>query len=268
VRRVLIKLWAFFYRDVLSDVSYRFSFLLSVGGMLFLVTGLSFFSRIVNPATPGLDGMEPFPWMLIGLGFQFYFSTALYSFAEKVRGEQMMGTLEAMLVSPTPTSLVIFSSTAYDFTWGAFRLIVYLSAAVFVYGVKLHVVSPLALFLGIALTLLSSAGIGLISASFILYFKRGDPVNLFLSGGTFFFGNVFIPSKVLPPAAQWISAWFPMAWSMKVVRGALLQGASLQDVAGELGRLAVLTLVLVPLGLWGSRIAIRRAKREGTLIQY
>jgi ABC-2 type transport system permease protein len=268
VRRVLIKLWAFFYRDVLSDVSYRFAFLLSVGGMLFFVTGLSFFSRIVNPAAPGLDGMEPFPWMLIGLGFQVYFSTALYSFSEKVRSEQMMGTLEAMLVSPTPTSLVIFSSTAYDFTWGAFRLIVYLSAAVFVFGVKLHVVSLLALLLGIALTLLSSAGIGLISASFILYFKRGDPVNLFLSGGTFFFGNVVIPSKVLPPAAQWISAWSPMAWSMKVVRGALLQGASLQDVAGELGRLAVLTLVLVPLGLWGARIAIRKAKREGTLIQY
>lgn len=268
MKGMLTKMWAFFYRDVLTDVSYRFAFILQIGGMLFAVSVFYFGSRMIDPKTPGLDGMEPFPWLLLGLGFQVYFSTALYSFSEKVRGEQMLGTLEAMLVSPTPTSLVIFSSTAYDFTWGAFRLVVYLGAAVFFFGVKLHVTSPSALFLGIALTLLSSAGIGMISASFILYFKRGDPVNFLLSAATMFFGNVLIPSKVLPPAAQWVSSWSPMAWSMRVVRGALLQGASLQDVAGELGRLAVLTVILVPLGLLGSRIAIRRAKREGTLIQY
>ena len=268
MRRVLTKMWAFFYRDVLTDVSYRFAFLLQIGGMLFAVSVFYFASRMIDPKTPGLDGIEPFPWILIGLGFQVYFSTALYSFSEKVRGEQIQGTLEAMLVSPTPTSLVIFSSTAYDFTWGALRLVVYLFAAVVFFGVKLHVTSPSALFLGIALTLLSSAGIGMISASFILYFKRGDPVNFFLSGGTFFFGNVFIPSKVLPPAVQWISSWSPMAWSMTIVRGALLKGATLQSVAGELGRLGILTVVLIPLGLLGARIAIQRAKREGTLIQY
>jgi ABC-2 type transport system permease protein len=86
--------------------------------------------------------------------------------------------------------------------------------------------------------------------------------------GTSFFGNVFIPSKQLPPAVQWISDWVPMSWSLKVVRDALLKGASFGDVAGPIGRLAVLTAVLVPLGLLGARIAIRKAKREGSLVQY
>jgi len=140
--------------------------------------------------------------------------------------------------------------------------------AVFVFGVKLDVASPTALAVGIALTLLSSAGIGLISASFILYFKKGDPVNFILSMGTLFFGNVVFPSKLLPPLVQGVSGWLPMSWSMKVVRGALLHGATFHEVVPELGRLAVLTLVIVPLGLLGSRIAIRRAKREGTLVQY
>jgi hypothetical protein len=126
---------------------------------------------------------------------QLYFSTALYSFAAKVRSEQVLGTLEAMLVSPTPTSVVIFSSTAWDFTWGALRLVVYLLVAVFVFGVKLNVTSPIALVLGVGLTLLSSAGIGMLSASFILYFKRGDPINFLLSAGTTFFGNVIFPGE-------------------------------------------------------------------------
>ena len=43
----------------------------------------------------------------------------------------------------------------------------------------------------------------------------------------------------------------------------MLQGKSFQELQGGLAHLAVLTLVLLPLGLYASRIAIRRAKREG-----
>jgi ABC-2 type transport system permease protein len=268
VTRLLTKIWAFLVRDFHSNVSYRFAFVLQMAGMFFAVAVFFYASRMVNPATLGLDGVDPFPWILVGVAFQLYFSTALYSFAEKVRSEQVMGTLEAMLVSPTPTSVVIFSSTAWDFAWGAVRLVVYLVVAVFVFGVKLNVTSPSALALGVALTLLSSAGIGMLSASFILYFKRGDPINFILSLGTTFFGNVIFPSKVLPHNIQWISSWLPMSWSLQVVRGSLLKGASFGDVAGPIGRLAILTAILVPAGLLGARIAIRKAKREGSLIQY
>ena len=265
---LLTKIWAFLVRDFLSNVSYRFAFVLQLCGMFFAVSVFFYASGMVDPNTAGLDGVAFFPWVLVGVAFQMYFSTALYSFAEKVRAEQVMGTLEAMLVSPTPTSVVIFSSTAWDFTWGAVRLLVYLLCAVFVFGVKLHVSSPPALAAGIALTLLSSAGIGMLSASFILYFKRGDPINFVLSMGTTFFGNVIFPSKQLPHAIRWISDWLPMSWSLQVVRGALLKGASFGDVAGPIGRLAILTAVLLPAGLLGARIAIRKAKREGSLVQY
>jgi len=266
--RLLTKIWAFLVRDFLSDVSYRFAFVLQLGGMFFAVAVFFYGSRMINPETIGLDGVEPFPWLLVGIAFQLYFSTALYSFAAKVRGEQVLGTLEAMLVSPTPTSVVIFSSTAWDFTWGGVRLLVYLLCAVFIFGVKLNVTSPTALALGVALTLLSSAGIGMLSASFILYFKRGDPINFLLTMGTTFFGNVIFPSKLLPGSVQWVSGWLPMSWSLQVVRGALLKGATFREVAGPIGRLAILTAILVPLGLLGARIAIRKAKREGSLVQY
>lgn len=266
--RFFTTVWAFLVRDFLSNVSYRLSFVLQLFGMFFAVAVFFYGSRMVNPGTVGLDGVEPFPWLLVGIAFQIYFSTALYSFAEKVRGEQVLGTLEAMLVSPTPTSVVIFSSTAWDFAWGAVRLLVYLLCAVFVFGVKLEVRSPLALALGVGLTLLSSAGIGMLSASFILYFKRGDPINFLLTMGTTFFGNVIFPSKLLPHGVQWVSDWLPMSWSLQVVRGALLRGATFGEVAGPIVRLAILTAILVPTGLFGARIAIRKAKREGTLVQY
>lgn len=266
--RSLRKILAFLQRDFLSEVSYRLAFFLQVAGMLLSVAAFYFITKMMNPKTEGLDGIEPFPWVLLGLSFQYYFSTALYAFSAKIRGEQMLGTLEAMLVSPTPTSIVIFSEATWDFAFGAIRVAIYLLFATLVFGVKLYATSLGTLALGVVLTLLSSAGLGILSASFILYFKRGDPVNFFLSAVTTFFGNVFFPSALLPAPIRWVSNFLPIKWSLDVVRGSLLQGKTLHDLRGEILNLAVLTLVLLPLGLFFSRIAIRKAKREGSLVQY
>lgn len=266
--RNVAKLWAFLVRDFRSEVSYRVSFLFQLAGMFFSVAGFYFAAKMVNPATEGFDGIAPFPWLMIGLAFQYYFSTALYSFSARIRSEQVIGTLEAMLVSPTPTAIVIFSSAVWDFTFGGIRVIVYLLFATFVFGVDLHFGSAGTLVAGIILTLLSSAGLGILSASFILYFKRGDPINFLLSALTTFFGNVFFPVAQLPSSLRWISDFLPISWSLRVVRGALLQGKTFTDLQGDLLRLALLTAVLLPLGLAFSKIAIRRAKREGSLVQY
>ena len=264
----LRKLWAFVVRDFLSQVSYRLAFLMQVTGMLFSVLAFYFLTKMIDPEAEGLNGIPPFQWLLIGLAFQYYFSTALYSFSAKIRSEQMLGTLEAMLVSPTPTSIVIFSSAAWDFVWGGIRVAVYLLFAVLLFKVQLYTNSLLALSLGVILTLLSSAGLGILSASFILYFKRGDPINFLLSGLTTFFGTVFFPIEQLPEWIRPVSDYLPITWSLRVVRGALLQGRTFDELKADLIQLTVLTVILLPLGLICSRYAIRRAKREGSLVQY
>jgi hypothetical protein len=90
----------------------------------------------------------------------------------------------------------------WDFTWGRVRLLVYLLCAVFVFGVKLNVASPRRSAAGMALTLCRPPGSGCSPASFILYFKRGDPINFSLPMGRRFFGNVFFPSKLLPAGSS------------------------------------------------------------------
>jgi ABC-2 type transport system permease protein len=266
--RNLVKLWAFLKRDFLSDISYRLAFLMQIGGMFLSLLAFYFLTKMIDPKAEGLNGIPPFDWLLIGLAFQFYFSTALYSFSAKIRSEQMLGTLEAMLVSPTPTSIVIFSSAAWDFTWGGFRVLIYLLFATLVFGVKLHAAGLGALAVGVVLTLLSSAGLGILSASFILYFKRGDPINFLLSGATTLLGSVFFPVEQLPQWLRPLSEYLPVTWSLRIVRGTLLQGKTFADLRSDLLVLAGLTVVLLPLGLFCSRFAIRRAKREGSLIQY
>ena len=101
----LLKAFAFLKRDFLSEVSYRLAFFLQVAGILLSLLAFYHLTKMIDPNAAGLDGIRPFDWLMIGLAFQFYFSTALYAFSAKIRNEQMLGTLEAMLVSPTPTSV-------------------------------------------------------------------------------------------------------------------------------------------------------------------
>ncbi len=265
---VLFKLWAFIKRDFQSEVSYRFSFVLQIGGMFLSLLAFFYMTGMINPDAKGLDGIRPFDWMLVGLCFQFYFSAALFSFSQKIRDEQLLGTLEAMLVSPTPTSLVIFSSAAFGFTYGALRVMIYMGFAVLVFGVELYATGLGAFALGAALTMLSSVGLGILSASFILVFKRGNPINFLLSGATTFLGSVFFPVEQLPEWVQPASYYLPVTWSMRIVRGSLLQGKGVRELGRELLILTLMTAVLLPVGLICSRFAIRKAKREGSLVQY
>jgi ABC-2 type transport system permease protein len=121
---------------------------------------------------------------------------------------------------------------------------------------------------GVLLMFLSSAGLGILSASFILYFKRGDPINFLLSGMSTFFGNVFFPVEQLPEWARPISNLLPITWSLRIIRGSLLRGLPSSELTDDLLYLAGLTAILLPLGIVFSKIAIRRAKMEGSLIQY
>ena len=140
--------------------------------------------------------------------------------------------------------------------------------AVLLFGVHMHFNSLGTFLLGILLTLLSFAGIGILSASFILYFKRGDPINFMLTGATALLGNVFFPAALLPAWLQSASSYLPITWALNIVRGSLLQGRTFTELQGDLLALAGLTAVLLPAGLFFSRFAIRRAKREGSLIKY
>ena len=161
--RDLMKILAFLKRDFLSEVSYRVAFLFQIVGIFFSLLAFYFVTKMINPETEGLNGIPPFEWLLVGLAFQYYFSTALYSFSAKIRNEQLLGTLEAMLVSPTPTSMVIFSSAAWEFTYGSFRVMIYLVFAP-LFGVVLIWSSWPAIVLACILTLLSSTGLGILSA--------------------------------------------------------------------------------------------------------
>ena len=261
---------AFVRRDFLIEVSYRTSFVLQAFGILFSVLVWYFVSRVVNapPTTPGLEGVDYFAYVLLGLALLHYLSSALMSFGGKVRGEQMTGTLEAMLLTPTPIGTIVLGSSLWDFLLTSIKVLAYLVVGRLFFGVVIHAGSLLPALLIIALTVLAFSGIGILSAAFVLYLKRGDPITYLVASGSALVGGVFYPPEDMP---RWLGVWsrfLPITYALRALRRALLRGSRFADLVPDIEALVVFVLVLVPIGIAAFRFAVRRARREGSLIQY
>lgn len=266
--------WAFLVRDLRTETSYRLSFLLSGIGLFVSATMWYFMARFITAAgneerlMQQTGGLGYYSYALIGLMVQRFLDVALHSYGSQIRSEQTTGTLEAMLVTPARLGYIVITSSTYSYLFATLQAAAYLFFGVVIFGVRLNPGSLLGAVAAIVLTILALSGIGILSAAFVLYFKRGNPLDFVITSMSLLFGNVIIPPTSLPEVIRPISRIVPVYYANNAVRGALLQGRSLGELAPDLLALAGFAVVLLPIGLLGSRVAVRRAKREGTLVQY
>ena len=120
---------AFLKRDFLINSSYKSSFLFQFGTIIFSVLTFFFISKLFGEkASEYLTnyGGEYFPFVLIGIAFYGYLSTAMTSFTNAIQREQQLGTLEAIILSPTKISTVLISGSLWNFLFTSFNILVYL----------------------------------------------------------------------------------------------------------------------------------------------
>jgi ABC-type transport system involved in cytochrome c biogenesis permease component len=177
---------AFLKKDFLMEVSYKFSFVLQFASIFFSVVMFYFVAKLLGDA-PSVQsslseyGGNYFSFVLIGIAFSNFLSVGLGSFATNIRSEQMIGTLEAMLVTPTRLSNIVLSSSQWSFAFTSLRVGVYLLIGGLFFGVSFAGAAILPALLALILTIVAFSSLGIISASFIMVYKRGDPIAFALS---------------------------------------------------------------------------------------
>ena len=265
------KLLAFIKRDFLVETSYRLSFFLQFFGTFIIIFSCYFISKLVGEsAAPFLSeyGGNYFSFVLIGIAFLGYLQVGMKSFSDSVREAQMTGTLEAMLSTPTKLSTILIASSLWSFIFTSFSVIIYLLFGALFFNVNMSHANILTALVVLILTIVSFSGLGIISASFIMTLKRGDPITWILTSLSSLLGGVFYPITVMPGFLQVISFLLPITHSLRAMRLALLQGYSISSLSSELLALLVFSIILIPLSLAVFKIAVRKAKIDGSLAKY
>jgi ABC-2 type transport system permease protein len=118
----------------------------------------------------------------------------------------------------------------------------------------------------LAVSSISFVGVGMITAVLPLISpEKGAQLGFMAQGFLLVVSGVYYPVEVLPGWMQALSVISPATYALEGIRAAVLEGASLGAVWGDLWPLLVLGALAIPVGLAVFRSGERYAKRHGKL---
>ncbi|MBI4802494.1 MAG: ABC transporter permease [Elusimicrobia bacterium] len=262
---------AFIKKDFLLEKSYKVSFALGVlatfsGILVFYFTDKLFGRRL----TPYLAefGTGYFAYVFTAGAFFGYIGTGASSYSERLRVEQLQGTLEAQLSAPVSPAVFLISLSAWNFIFASFELLIYALAGLFVFRLDFSNANLPSVSVVFLLSSVSFAALGILSSCFVLLFKRGNPAAWVLNNFEGLLGGVYFPVAVLPAWLQWASKLLPVTYAVRAFELALHKGDGLYELRAELAVLFLFTAALAPVSVWAFGKALERARRRGTLGGY
>ena len=269
-RTTSARLWAFARRDLIDAVSYKAAFAYQVVTLVSSVLTIYFLSRMVAGAdvqTLEVYGGDYFSFAIIGVAFADYLAVSLGSFSRGLRLAQRAGTLEAMLATPASPTIIVLGSALYRYLWSLLRVVLYVLVGLAL-GATFPHVDPVAVLATAVLSVAAFGAVGVLGAALVLVLKAWEPVTAVFSGVSWLLGGVLYPVASLPAIAQYAAWVLPITHALEAMRGALLMGRSVGELAAPLGALLVFTAVVLPLSLLAFGWAIRTIRVEGSVGHY
>ena len=258
---------AFIRRDWLRLASYRLQIVWRMLGTLAFVVSIYVLGRAIGGVAnfPG-SGPGYASFLLAGIAFTDIFMTSMQTFPGAIRDAQLTGTLEPMLLAPIRTAQLVWASSLFPILQSLLRVALVVIVATLGFGFWTHA-NPLTALIVVVPGCLVFAGLGLLSASFVLAFKQGDPVVAGFALISSLVGGTLFPVAAMPGWLQALAGLLPLTHGLTGVRLAL-EGARPSAVVADAVVLWFMAIAALLVAGVAFELALRHAKREGSLVQY
>jgi ABC-2 type transport system permease protein len=262
---------AFLKKDFLTAISYRLNFILQVIFIALAVPLFYVIGRFVESGSiPLLEpyGGNYFEFLLIGIAFSHYTWVSINSFAGIIRDGQVTGTLEIVLSSPTNLPTILLSSSLWSYVFTSFHVMIYILVGFFLFDLEIAKANLLSVFVIFMISIAAFIALGVMFASVILVFKRGESAMNAIGGLLLLLGGMLFPPEVFPGFVGKLSVLSPFTYSLHGLRMSIIEGYSLALLVKDIVGLTVFAAVFGMMGVWLFPSALRKAKVDGTLTQY
>lgn len=265
---ITARLYAFLYlRGFKVWASYRTQIALNILSWVLPVFTYYFVGKSVASDLGEKSSLGYTSFIVVGLAFQGYVSSSITTVSQRLRNEQLYGTLEYYVLSP----LGVFGFLTYSALWG-FTLNTVNAAVILAEGALLGVSYagadiPGALII-IIMLMASTFGISMMSAAVVMVTKQGNPISFFFSTFTTLMSGTVFPVTVLPYAVRLVSYALPLTWALDGLRLALLDSASIPQLAHYIAIMGLFDAVTIPLGVGLYKLCYDYVRRKGTISQY
>lgn len=267
----IAKIPAFLRRDFLTALSYRVYFVSDVLGLLSQALLFYFISKMVDTGElPAYGGSATtyLEFVVIGVAVGVFVQFALTRVAAALRQEQLQGTLESMLATPTAPGTIQLGSVVFDLVYIPVRTIVFLVVMTVAFGLDFEASGVVPATLVLLAFIPFVWGLGVLGAAVILVVRRGGGVATIAGGLLALLSGAYFPVSLLPSWLQPLSDWNPIAVTLDGMRSSLLAGADWRATADDFAILLPFSLLALVIAMAAFRLALRHERARGTLGVY
>ena len=162
--------------------------------------------------------------------------------------ERERGTMENLLATPVRPFEVMLGKIIPYIVVGYIQLTLILLAARFIFAVPL--VGSLALLYAVAfLFIAASLAVGITFSTLAKNQLQAVQMAFFFFLPSILLSGFMFPFRGMPEWAQWIGSVLPLTHFLRIVRGILLKGNGLFEIAPELGPLTLFFVIVMAIGV-------------------
>jgi ABC-2 type transport system permease protein len=198
-------------------------------------------------------------WAYLGIIFEFL--------TETVAWERWEGTIEYTFMAPLSRAMHLFGQGIFAILYGLIRaLLLYAVCAFAFFDLTVPNADYFAAFVILVLSSISFIGIGMmVSVLPLISPEKGTQLGFVAQGTLLVVSGVYYPVSVLPEWMQWLAKFSPATYALDGIRAAILDGAALSSLWGDIWPILLIGAVSIPLGLWTFHRGEIYAKRHGKL---
>jgi ABC-2 type transport system permease protein len=204
--------------------------------------------------------------LLVGAVIWAYLGIIFEILTETVAWERWEGTIEYTFMAPLSRPVHLLGMGLFAIAYGVVRAVLLFGVVAAFFGLHLPKADYGSALVLLVVASISFIGIGMMTAVLPLISpEKGTQLGFVAQGLLLVVSGVYYPVSVLPEWMQALAKISPATYALRGCREAILEGAGVTALWGEIWPLLVIGAVSVPLGLWVFRTGERYAKKHGKL---
>jgi ABC-2 type transport system permease protein len=205
-------------------------------------------------------------FLLIGTLTWSYLSAILDDISLVITWERWEGTIEHTLMAPVPRAAHLVGTAVFGVLHAIVRTALIMAFALPFFTVDLSHANWLTAAVVVLVGSMSLIGIGILAGVLpLLYPERGEQLSFMVQSVVLLVSGVYYSVQTLPGWLQVVSRASPATYLLRAVRHALIDGATVGAVAGDIAVMLAFGVFVIPLSIAVFSAAERWAKRTGRL---
>jgi ABC-2 type transport system permease protein len=225
-----------------------------------------FIAKGVEAAGGSLDVKRETTVLLIGAVIWSYLGILFEILTQTVGWERWEGTIEYTFMAPLSRVVHLLGMGAFALVYGLIRTALLFGVIASFFTLQLGRADFWAAFVVLAIASISFLGVGVMTAVFPLISpEKGTQLGFIAQGMLLVVSGVYYSVSILPGWMQAVAKISPATYALRGIRHAILDGAGVGALWGDIWPLLVIGVVSIPLGFAVFHRGEIYAKRHGML---